>query len=96
VLVFRANQFATYSGPPQAPDDIDSGAPPIKLQFLLRLNRNGLIGWWAHNAGWHMESVTVGLLNSKSWLLFIRRFLRVGLTQRGIWLTSKATTGGVV
>jgi hypothetical protein len=38
VAVLDVSQFATYSRFTQTPNYIDSDAPPVKFQFLLRFN----------------------------------------------------------
>jgi hypothetical protein len=101
VWVFWVKQLATHPSLTQSFDYFNSDTPPVELQFLIRPNLNALIGWRAHNAGWHVVSVTAGRFNSKSWLLFMTygSTICVGLTQRCSWLasgteTSQRATGG--
>jgi len=101
VWVFWVKQLATHPSLTQSFDYFNSDTPPVELQFLIRPNLNALIGWRAHNAGRHVESVTAGRFNGKSWLLLMTygSTICVGLTQRCSWLasgteTSQRATGG--
>jgi hypothetical protein len=82
VAVLHVSQFATYSSLSDALDYIDRNAPPIKFQFLLRPHLGVLSRWRSHNTRWHLKipssrrpalhPMTANLVDSNSWLVFIR------------------------
>jgi hypothetical protein len=56
VAFLDVSQFATYSRFMQTPDYIDSDAPPVKFQFLLRFNIVVQSRRIANNTGWHPKT----------------------------------------